>query len=519
MTVQGTVANLNTALNGLTYTPPSGLTNNSSDTLNLVTNDLGNSGSGGPLTASNTVGITINHVDLAPANSAPATASTLENTALVFSSSNGNAISISDADANGGQERVTLTATNGTLTLNGTSGLTFSTGTGTNDASMVFTGTIANINSALNGLTYTPTPNFFGAASVQITTNDQGNTGSGGPQSASNTVNITVVEVNQAPGVNVPGSQVSVNTNIVFSAANGNQVSVTDVDAGSNPVQITLTASSGTITLASTSGLTFSTGSGAGDGTMVFTGTVANVNAALNGMSFHPTAYGSSLQVTINDLGNSGVGGAKSGTNGPASPAATTSGPVSSQPGPGITPVPSPALNSDVEPGSRRPLTLVSFAGLQPVSSFQMPNLGRLREPIAENQALPEAEIMRAEKLRPKAASATSVAKPPAALDYDSLWAQADTIAKEFDGRSESSSLTIGMTAGASVVLSTGYVVWMLRAGTLLASVLSSLPAWQSFDPLPVLDYWERKKDRDPTKPDGADDSDDEDEPLKNLMT
>ena len=44
MTVQGTLANINAALNGLTYTPPSNLTNNGSDTLTLVTNDLGNTG-------------------------------------------------------------------------------------------------------------------------------------------------------------------------------------------------------------------------------------------------------------------------------------------------------------------------------------------------------------------------------------------------------------------------------------------------------------------------------------------
>ena len=66
------------------------------------------------------------------------------------------------------------------MTLSGVSGLTFSTGDGTGDATMTFTGTIANINAALNGLSFSPTANFNGAASLQIITNDQGNTGSGG---------------------------------------------------------------------------------------------------------------------------------------------------------------------------------------------------------------------------------------------------------------------------------------------------------------------------------------------------
>jgi hypothetical protein len=89
--------------------------------------------------------------------------------------------------------QVTLTATNGVLSLSGTTGLSFSGGDGTADASMTFTGTITNINTALAGLTFAPTGNYNGAASVQIVTSDQGNTGSGGAQSDSDTVNITVI--------------------------------------------------------------------------------------------------------------------------------------------------------------------------------------------------------------------------------------------------------------------------------------------------------------------------------------
>jgi len=35
---------------------------------------------------------------------------------------------------------------------------------------------------------------------------------------------------------------------------------------------------------------------------------------------------------------------------------------------------------------------------------------------------------------------------------------------------------------------SVGYVLWLLRGGTLLASVMASLPAWRAIDPLPVLE-------------------------------
>ena len=45
----------------------------------------------------------------------------------------------------------------------------------------------------------------------------------------------------------------------------------------------------------------------------------------------------------------------------------------------------------------------------------------------------------------------------------------------------------IGSTIAATTSLSVGYVVWLLRSGMLLSSLLSSLPAWQIADPLPIL--------------------------------
>lgn len=39
----------------------------------------------------------------------------------------------------------------------------------------------------------------------------------------------------------------------------------------------------------------------------------------------------------------------------------------------------------------------------------------------------------------------------------------------------------------ATGTLSIGYVVWLIRGGVLMSSMLSALPAWQMIDPLPVL--------------------------------
>lgn len=49
--------------------------------------------------------------------------------------------------------------------------------------------------------------------------------------------------------------------------------------------------------------------------------------------------------------------------------------------------------------------------------------------------------------------------------------------------------------------LSVGYVVWLLRGGALVGSMLSALPAWQLLDPMPILAR-PRRPGEDPAPPD-----------------
>jgi hypothetical protein len=48
-------------------------------------------------------------------------------------------------------------------------------------------------------------------------------------------------------------------------------------------------------------------------------------------------------------------------------------------------------------------------------------------------------------------------------------------------------SVVVGSGAAVTSTLSVGYVIWLLRGGLLVSSLLSSLPAWHAIDPLPVL--------------------------------
>jgi len=60
-----------------------------------------------------------------------------------------------------------------------------------------------------------------------------------------------------------------------------------------------------------------------------------------------------------------------------------------------------------------------------------------------------------------------------------------------------SSGLTVGAAATTSVGMTVGYVVWVLRSGLLLSSVMAHLPMWRFMDPLAILDSSESHADED----------------------
>jgi hypothetical protein len=318
MQFRGSVANINAALAGMRYRPAPGYSG--LDSLQITTNDQGYSGSGGAKTDADAVSLSVNAVNHPPVHTLPASAAIDEDTSLVFGTATGNAISVADPDAGAAVVRQTLQAVNGTLSLGGTAGLTFLAGDGTDDALLVFTGTVADVNVALDGLTFAPLPEFYSSGLIQIRTEDFGWTGEGGPASDSDTLFVTVNAVNDAPQQTVPGRQVTdADMALVFSAAVGNAVSVSDVDACDRLVQQTFIASHGTLTLSALAGLTFALGDGTADAAMTFTGTLADVNAALEGMLFTPDAgyagVDAQVEITTDDRGNVGSGGSLSDTD------------------------------------------------------------------------------------------------------------------------------------------------------------------------------------------------------------
>ena len=129
--------------------------------------NTGEQGAGGALTATGSTTVNITAVNEAPVNTVPGSQSINEDTTLTFSAANGNQISISDDS--GETPTVIISVTNGTLATSGAGSATI-----TNDGSAMVTlsGSVTDINAALDGLQYTPTSNWNGSDTFTITTTD-----------------------------------------------------------------------------------------------------------------------------------------------------------------------------------------------------------------------------------------------------------------------------------------------------------------------------------------------------------
>ena len=173
-------------------------------------------------------------------------------------------------------------------------------------------------------LKYAPAANGNGAgyASFTFQVQDNGGTANGGVDMdpTARTLTVDVSAVNDAPVVSAPPAQdIASDTTRVFSTVNGNRIYVSDLDAGLSSIQMTLTTTNGSLTLNGVDGLVFSVGDGAGNVTMTFTGSVASINTALDGLQFTPSVGfvgGVNVTIHVDDLGNSGAPGAKTGSGG-----------------------------------------------------------------------------------------------------------------------------------------------------------------------------------------------------------
>ena len=80
------------------------------------------------------------------------------------------------------------------------------------------------------------------------------------------------------------------------------------------------------------------------------------------------------------------------------------------------------------------------------------------------------------------------------------LWEQLGTMKQEMSQAVEQDStqeeIILGAAKSVTLVLFAGAMNWFLKAGTLLSSLLSSMPLWAQFDPLPILSLSRKERER-----------------------
>jgi hypothetical protein len=145
-------------------------------------------------------------VDVAPVNNAPTIIVTTGARTLEDSAFNEiGAIQLSDVDIGNGLLTVTITTSQGLMSIDTNTGVTLQIGNGTNNTTMTFAGTRIQINDALDSLILFPAQNFNGIASISIQVTDSGDTNGLNQLTSSATLQIIVDAVNDAPELTDPG--------------------------------------------------------------------------------------------------------------------------------------------------------------------------------------------------------------------------------------------------------------------------------------------------------------------------
>ncbi|TWB37238.1 autotransporter-associated beta strand repeat-containing protein [Nitrospirillum pindoramense] len=310
LTIAGTLADVNATLASLTYTTTA--TGSDSDTVTVTVNDGGNTGTGGPLSDSKTIAVTLTG-NAAPTISVAATQS--------FTDTNSHAITgvgVSDSLA-GGTVTATVSDLHGNLGFTAAGSASVS-GTGT--GSVTITGTLADVNATLGTLTYATTATATGTDTITVTVNDGGSSLIGGAKSATQTIAVTLTG-NDVPSLALAGAQSYVDQ--AGHAITG--VAITDTLPGST-VTATVSDLHGNLSFTAAGAATVT---GGGTGSVTITGSLADVNATLATLTYATTlstAGSDTITVAVNDGGTARIGGAKSTSGTIAVAIATNDTPV-----------------------------------------------------------------------------------------------------------------------------------------------------------------------------------------------
>ncbi|MGR8919464.1 MAG: VCBS domain-containing protein, partial [Gammaproteobacteria bacterium] len=349
---------------------------------------------------------------------------------------------------------------------------------------------------------------------------------------------VSILGADDPSLISAPGSVAATGGAMTFSAADGSRVSVSDVDA--NDVEVTLNASRGTVQLARTDGLNFLVGDGAASSVMRFTGSTSAVNAAMEGMRFtaedgfvgtarlQVAAADSgpgtlttleTIEVTVPAAPAAGPGTGDTGNDAPPSlddlvynfyqedpgGPATDGGPGSSYATYGVSG--DPDANGRVTGGGSG--SPAGSGGARVVLPSALLDSGPLWADSGERDGIyteyqdpdgkPHDAAVRVVKLLlkdPLTGAQAVLGVNMEAIAWDVLSDMLNQMDDDGRGNGDAEGGAFRAATGMTFTLTAGYVSWLLRAGYLSASIMSALPLWREFDPLPVLGGKRGEKDR-----------------------
>lgn len=533
-------------------------------------------GSSAAVRADDTIELEVTPINDSPTIVTPSGAIRIdEDTPLILGSFSGNAITIKDVDAGDGEVRVTVSATDGSLTLASQQSVaSASIGTET----ITLNGKPADVNAALDGLTFTPAADFSGEATLRVEVDDQGNTGGGQNLTAVAEVSVIIAPVNDAPALALspaPLAYIEGDGAVPVDPLLG----LADAD-GSVMIRwatiriVGYVAGQELLGFAGAEGISGHFNPRFGTLTLHGEQTAAAYEAALRSVTYqnlssHPVETLTRISFTVSD-GLSSTAQERivtlQGVENPPSPPIIlppVGGPIPISPQPDALPgdplevdvldpiVPTPPETDPTEPpetdlpvtpppetepppsGGENPLTPGPEIrpAPEPGNGGAGPNTGKESNPpappVLEVPVLPvdpspplatqlplNGESQREEIIPPAGGGASEPVsipvleplQPPApgteipevsfVTSEGELWNDLDTLREEVQAPEKSLRLLAGVATMGSLSVSMIYILWTVRAGYLLASLLSSVPAWGFIDPLPILDHFGERPSR-----------------------
>ena len=428
----------------------------------------------GGLTYDESFTINLTDGNEAPINQVPDSQIVNRNTPLILGG-------IFVSDANDDLSTVQLVVEHGTLkvTLSGTASISAGSN-GTN--SLTLSGSLADINVTLASLIYQGNYNYIGVDTLNVISSDSNST------QDIDTIVINVVYNNTLP-VGLNDSYTLLQDSIFSVEAPG--LLINDSDADNNELSIISMSGpeNGTLVMSS-------------DGSFIYTPNKDFVGVDSFTYVVHD-GYGNSSPVTVTLTVNPVV-----------LPLPET--PIVPITQPSTTPAPAPttALPPPVVQG-----TIPSIAPTTVLLAIQN-LLGPAVSPLSGNAtenvrlSLQPAKLLQddANSNLPEHSQEVSNPISHALLTQNTvivnqqLWEALENIQIDIQKAFDEKELTANVASVASISLTAGIVGWLIRSGSMLASLLSIIPAWKSVDPLSIVvaksgkDTHESLEDDDDTK-------------------